>query len=129
MSHGQSCAVDNCRSKTRQVNHEFCHQCRKDAHGLVQKGEEEAMSEHTPGPWFCENGDNDNQWHVWDDAGIACICDVHAGVEPDPSGATHAHLIAAAPDLLAACEALLAGSSKAAPLARIAIAKAKGEKT
>lgn len=86
---------------------------------------------HTPGPWFCENGDN--RWAVWDDEGMACICDVHAGVEPDPSGATHARLIAAAPDLLAACEMMLTvyGLSQEAPHAvevmRAAIAKAKGE--
>lgn len=96
-------------------------------------------TKHTPGPWFCENGDN--QWRVWDDEGWACICDVHTGVEPDPSGATHARLIAAAPDLLAACQMFaeaedLARSSKwggfglyvdAMQLARAAIAKAKGE--
>jgi hypothetical protein len=88
-------------------------------------------TKHTPGPWFTEavNG----RWCVWDDAGIACICDVHAGVEPDPSGAEHAHLIAAAPDLLAACEAVAATtwSKNTATIigeqVRAAIAKAKGE--
>lgn len=62
-------------------------------------------TKHTPGPWFAENGEG--RWIVWDDAGMACICDVHTGVEPDPSGATHARLIAAAPDLLAALEDML----------------------
>lgn len=98
------------------------------------------MTTHTPGPWFCENGDN--RWTVWDDEGMACICDVHAGVEPDPSGATHARLIAAAPDLLAACEALMEAQRRAdagehggfgvyvdaIDAARAAIAKAKGTK-
>jgi hypothetical protein len=89
------------------------------------------MSQHTPGPWFCENGDN--RWVVWDDAGMACICDVHTGVEPDPSGTRHAHLIAAAPDLLAACELMLTvyGLAQEAPHAvevmQAAIAKAKGK--
>lgn len=99
------------------------------------------MSQYTIGPWFCENGDN--RWVVWDDAGMVCICDVHTGVEPDPSGTRHARLIAAAPDLLAACEALVEAQRRAdvgerggfgcyvdaVDLARAAIAKAKGETT
>jgi hypothetical protein len=90
-------------------------------------------TKHTPGPWFAEAVDG--RWRVWDDAGIACICDVHAGVEPDPSGAEHARLIAAAPDLLAACEAVAATtwSRNTATIigkqVRAAIAKAKGETT
>ncbi len=90
------------------------------------------MSKHTPGPWFCENGDN--RWTIWDDEGMACICDVHAGIEPDPSEA-NARLIAAAPDLLAACEALArsfdavtyAAWTPEMHAAVAAIAKAKGE--
>jgi len=99
-------------------------------------------TKHTPGPWFCENGDN--RWTVWDDEGIACICDVHAGVEPDPSGATHARLIAAAPDLLAALTTMMwcvdagyavikngvvydAQTQLAVEAIRAAIAKAKGK--
>jgi hypothetical protein len=92
-------------------------------------------TKHTPGPWFAEAVDG--RWCVWDDAGIACICDVHAGVEPDPSGAEHAHLIAAAPDLLAALEVLARSFSAVAyaawtqemHAAVAAIAKAKGETT
>ncbi len=63
------------------------------------------MTKHTPGPWFCENGDD--EWQVWHDEGIACIATVHRGCEPDGTGETNAHLIAAAPDLLAALEELL----------------------
>lgn len=98
-------------------------------------------TKHTPGPWFAEAVYG--RWCVWDDAGIACICDVHAGVEPDPSGAEHAHLIAAAPDLLAACETMAEAQRRAdagerdgfgcyvdaLDKARAAIAKAKGETT
>lgn len=84
-------------------------------------------TEHTPGPWFAEAVDG--RWRVWDDDGIACICDVHAGVEPDPSGFEHACLIAAAPDLLTVLEVLLPHleDARMADGAKAAIAKARGE--
>jgi hypothetical protein len=83
------------------------------------------MSEHTPGPW------------VWTDYGeLSGAGDVvmDADYFSEPSEAD-ARLIAAAPDLLAACEAMLVeldeweqelGRHPACDLARAAIAKAKG---
>lgn len=81
--------------------------------------------------WVAER--SADRWQVWDENGIACICDVHRGVTPDPTGKINARLIAAAPDLLEACEAVAATtwSRNTATIigeqVRAAIAKAKGE--
>lgn len=90
------------------------------------------MSElkHTPGPWQTpgdgrifgpgEDGENiaDATWWPSDDG-------------RDSESLANANLIAAAPDLLAACEALLAASegrtSHAMDMVREAVAKATGE--
>lgn len=91
------------------------------------------MSRHTPGPWtmhpiFSYGAEVRSLTQVaW--CGEAARYGESGDQIIDAAEArANARLIAAAPDLLAACEALLAGSSKAAPLARIAVAKAKGEK-
>lgn len=82
------------------------------------------ITNHTPGPW------------VVDDDGDVCTDDLERLVAAvdwrhvslrNGEALANAHLIAAAPDLLHACEALLAGSSKAVLFARIAIARAKNE--
>ena len=94
-------------------------------------------TKHTPGPWTVENASDRMLWvgalRVPDDERYG-LHTIITGIdiedltpEARAKKEADANLIAAAPDLLAACEALLAGSSKAAPLARIAIAKAKGE--
>lgn len=62
---------------------------------------------YTPGPWFAAG--YKSVWRVWHDEGIACVADVHPGLEPDPTAEANARLIACAPDLLAACEAALKG--------------------
>ena len=64
--------------------------------------------EHTPGPWACSPNDDTATFplEVWcrDDHRIL-VCRVQ---QHDPGAAqANAHLIAAAPDLLAACEALI----------------------
>lgn len=87
-------------------------------------------AQHTPGPW---------QYHVTVDGDAivagggkvrvaeALVCDV--GYEDERA---NARLIAAAPDLLAACEAMIGTAKKAGmnvSAFRAAIAKAKGEPT
>ena len=85
---------------------------------------------HTPGPWHVES--ICHQWDVW--SGI----EIELGgrgetliVECDKEA--DARLIAAAPDLLAACEALMdlhdGRSVRAIVMARAAIAKARGGKS
>lgn len=94
------------------------------------------MSEHTPGPWEAV-GYNAEQWVVYTNARIQTITDILS--ESD------ARLIAAAPDLVAALEAMIDGTScvQYGPAceahggywpcpqlaARAAIAKARGEVT
>lgn len=73
-------------------------------------------TKHTPGPWIIGAFES----------GKAAVDGPNGEEVTGWVELRDAHLISAAPDLLAACEALLAGSSKAAPLARIAIEKAKG---
>ena len=95
------------------------------------------MSKATPGPWFAEQ---DGLWQVWHNEGIAHIAEVSVGVMPDHSGKANAHLIAAAPDLLAELQNIAnADPSKwdadmrdqfqqwAQSRARAAIAKAEGD--
>ena len=100
------------------------------------------MSTHTPGPWIivgriidADNGrvTADGRKDVWERVAI-----VDTGPTPDESEA-NARLIAAAPDLLAACIAALPALSahadtgcdcpdtEAAKMLRAGIAKAKGD--
>jgi hypothetical protein len=86
---------------------------------------------HTPGPWLVV-GDADPEVHAEDGTWIVNQVCSGAGDEND-DGMANARLIAAAPDLLAACKAfdlaLYAGSRDeliaAAVLARGAISKAE----
>ncbi len=91
--------------------------------------------ESTPGPWFAE--ELDLGWSVFHESGIAAICRVHGGVTNDAgidAAEANARLIAAAPQLLAACEAaMLYGNQGETPdglsvdtLLRDAIKAAKG---
>lgn len=88
------------------------------------------MSSHTPGPWRTEGGCLSHRVEIWTNTGW------QVGTWDDETHniCSNARLIAAAPDLLAACEALVDacdnGSRSAiecAEIARAAIAKAKGE--
>lgn len=61
------------------------------------------MSKHTPGPWNIAQESIDKEWHIVTASGGRIMANVHieAGNEMD---AANARLIAAAPDLLAACK-------------------------
>ena len=102
------------------------------------------MDKHTPGPWYVVG-------LPWDNGGcvVANADDPHCGElicttddrawydhtdEDEERWRADARLIAAAPDLLAACEAALlwleawSEGDESAEILRSAIAKAKGEK-
>ena len=98
------------------------------------------MSKHTPGPWTAVK--NSAYWEIDgpdDFGGVADTCASSAG-EPDfgrsmALGEANARLIAAAPDLLAACKAAeyaanhvdcISAMQHALPAIRAAIAKAEG---
>jgi hypothetical protein len=62
---------------------------------------------HTPGPWLAD------RWRVCRVTGNAsefrCICDTASNkASRTPENDANAHLIAAAPELLAACESIVA---------------------
>ena len=91
------------------------------------------MANHTSGPWHYNNG------FIWSKR-YRCICEVYPNIEITNDDISNARLIAAAPDLLAACEELLRESIAIATErgyrpdmfdtirnGRAAIAKAKGE--
>jgi hypothetical protein len=99
------------------------------------------MSKPTPGPWEHEPSTYDDleSYGVWCGDGIGLVCTVYSGLEPAGSSEANARLIAAAPDLLAACEAMFVhfpgcacdfgpiGGPKCFPCkVRAAVAKAKG---
>lgn len=102
-------------------------------------------SRHTPGPWKLSNdaqGPCIVMHPTLEGVAIASLTNIHEPVngfvEIEAAGApertANARLIAAAPELLAACETMLAligphdtGLASAANLMRAAIAKAKGE--
>jgi hypothetical protein len=90
------------------------------------------MSTHTPGPWEVE-GDDESLWVTPLDRSTPVICDM---VEREGETEANAHLIAAAPDLLAACKAFIAADPaegysgaeySALKLMHAAIAKAEGK--
>ena len=93
------------------------------------------MSKHTPGPWIGAGPSFGNPLPRYtteivteledEDDGSVSICRLPFHHHDDENEA-NAHLIAAAPDLLEACEALVSGlKNDAFDLARAAIAKAK----
>ena len=84
---------------------------------------------HTPGPWkYGALVDDSNHYYI--KAGVYWIAEICGGTGQDTE---NAHLIAAAPDLLAACEAALAGLEETIHMRqqreqlKAAIAKARGE--
>ena len=98
-------------------------------------------TKHTPGPWVYESeGKNNHLGKFCTEAG-ELICDFghdipYEGVPGNPPDFANAHLIAAAPDLLEALEAIVATwdgpkynhfMADNIDLARAAIAKAKGQ--
>lgn len=88
------------------------------------------MSKHTPGPWQALGRDILSM-HAYPRASGPLVCVVDDN--DNSKWPADAALIAAAPDLLAACEVLLDAvargdhKDKALRTARAAIAKAKGE--
>jgi len=90
--------------------------------------------EHTPGTWTAER--HGHSWRIF--AGSTWIADIVWNGHNEVHGEANARLIAAAPDLLAACEAVLDGYdcpdkdaefdwSVMAGQLRAEIAKARGE--
>lgn len=84
------------------------------------------MSKHSPSPWF---RDKKNPWDIRDARG-ATICKMYpwdvSGCREDDQA--DANLVAAAPQLLEACELALESDDRAVKdVLRAAIAKAKGE--
>lgn len=83
---------------------------------------------HTPGPWMVEDGEI-----VQCDPGDQAIASVLYSTEDDPEADANALLLAAAPDLLAACRTLADWMESHACVppcltdARQAIAKAEGK--
>jgi len=95
------------------------------------------MSAHTPGPWTARKSRGLNSYEI--NAIGAYLADVWGADDPVPNGVprkavkANAHLIAAAPDLLAAIKALLAASMyrdhpAESDMAIAAIAKAEGKR-
>jgi hypothetical protein len=66
---------------------------------------------HTPGPWTLQNADDADPWNL----GSMWVTDASARVMiADPENNDDARLIAAAPDLLAALQAMLAEHEQSA---------------
>ena len=94
------------------------------------------MSNHTPGPWTFELNDSIGLWMIgcasdYNFASVYIDANLPDGFQGVPAIAqANARLIAAAPDLLAACEAMLddhTTNGEAWLMLKAAIAKAKGE--
>lgn len=94
------------------------------------------MASHTPGHWKIADQSDfiEGRYHIEDENGDALICYGASFYEEPNPGRANARLIAAAPDLLAACKALLAEHANQDPrtethaqaAAKRAIAKATG---
>jgi hypothetical protein len=94
------------------------------------------QKDHTPGPWYAFDGHNTNSqlgWGVWpaEGAGYSRICSMVDGSKAE----ANAHLVAAAPDLLAALCGLVGCHDSGYEIcrcavcdaARAAIARAEGK--
>jgi hypothetical protein len=64
---------------------------------------DKARSDHTPGPWEYESQDPHALGKITSDDGTL-VAEVHGDWDDDHSTEANARLIAAAPDLLAACK-------------------------
>lgn len=87
-------------------------------------------TKHTAGPWVAERCDVTPAYHI--EAGAypfgTCVCEVME-TPRDGSAEANAHLISAAPELLAALKAVISVADRQTTefdLARAAIAKAEG---
>lgn len=67
------------------------------------------MPEHTPGPWTLGSFDGNPAYVSVYGPNDELVADVHADEFDENEAEANARLIAAAPDLLAACEALVDG--------------------
>ena len=106
---------------------------------LNLKMERENMeTKHTPGPWTChELGDEDGSWERWSIVHNGPLCYGGDACQGPAVSEANARLIAAAPELLEACEAIALDLENNGELyetdearieiLRAAIAKAKGE--
>ena len=110
-----------------------CEACRGDGHLACQE-RGTCMSKHTPGPWVPYAGTSgvfivSNQAMGYETVAHALALD--DGARPAKVVEANARLIAAAPELLEACEMALRlrldDDSEVADAVRAAIAKAKGE--
>lgn len=70
------------------------------------------MMTHTPGEWTCEHGTSD-QFHIHNEVGLCIASTCDRAQHPDSAAAktyeedeANAELMAAAPDLLAACRVM-----------------------
>lgn len=65
------------------------------------------MAEHTPGPWTAHNSQGGRPVIVYADGFAVCHCQTFHGKHQCGQMEANAKLIAAAPDLLKACNGLL----------------------
>jgi hypothetical protein len=89
------------------------------------------MSKGTPGPWFATTRRGSWDWLVASEADPNIeVCQMfHDATEENEIGEANAHLVAAAPDLLAALKGVVAIADRKTDefdRARAAIAKAEG---
>lgn len=61
------------------------------------------MNKHTPGPWYLPYSDDCADYTIYSKDGLS-ICKWHTNKENEAVDIANAHLISAAPNLLAACE-------------------------
>jgi hypothetical protein len=95
---------------------------------MTQKHGAEGECRHTPGPWEIERTAHVDLWITAPD-GRHIVGTVSCGGDQKTEGRANARLIAAAPDMLAALEAVIHAAFEPtwAQLVADAIARAKGE--
>lgn len=92
------------------------------------------ISKHTPGPWMACNAGTLWDYFVWSDAADKSVCNIDYSEQSAAEVEANARLIAAAPELLAALQALAevalyrdGDCTAQLTTARAAIAKATGQ--
>lgn len=80
------------------------------------------MTAHTPGPWKAEPGSHKNVYIIHYSRGPLAIVNVGGKAPIDGTNEANAHLMAAAPDLLAACQAFVEAWEKSHQLEKTDIA-------